>query len=69
MGGGEDTTPPGKWGRGLSCICVTGAFAPLLIMEAGRGEKANMVYTGPHWLEGWTLPLAFGMHGILGKNF
>ena len=41
----------------------------MLNMTAGRGEKANMTDTGPHCLKGWTLPLAFGVHGILGETF
>ena len=40
----------------------TGDFAPLLTMEPGRGAKANMADSGPHYLESWTFPLAFGMH-------
>ena len=28
-----------------------------------------MANTGLHWLESWTLPLAFGAHGILGEDF
>ena len=56
----------------LGCSTVTGAgghvppdtgdFAPLLTMEPGRGAKANMADSGPHYLESWTFPLAFGMH-------
>ena len=33
---------------------------PLRNMAAGRGAKANMAYTGPHWLKRQTLPLASG---------
>ena len=65
MGG----TPWQKWGRGSSCACVTGDFSSMLNMTAGRGEKANMTDTGPHCLKGWTLPLAFGTHGILEEDF
>ena len=63
------TPPPQQWGRGLSCTGVTGDHTLLLNMAAGRGTKANMANTGIHWLEGWTLPLAFGMLGILGEDF
>ena len=61
---------PQEWGWSLSCTGVTGDFAPLLNTAAGRGAKADMIDNSPHWLEGWTLPLAFGMmHGILGQDF
>ena len=49
-------------------VCL-GDFAPLINTTARRGAKANMVDTGPHWLECWTLPLALSAHGILGEDF
>ena len=42
---------------------------PLLNMAAGRGKKANMAITGPHWLESWTLPQASGVHDNLEEDF
>ena len=69
MGVGGDDTPPRKWGRGLSCTCLTGDFAPLLTMVVGRGEKANIADTGLHWLEGWALPLPLTRVGFWERTF
>ena len=64
---------PRKWGKGLSCACVTGDSAPhpqeIAKYGSCKGGKGMQADTGPHWLEGWTLLLAFGMHGILGEDF
>lgn len=40
-----------------------------LNVEARKEATANIADLGPHWLEGWTLPLALRMQGILGKDF
>lgn len=55
--------------RGLVQSAVTRDLVPLLNQAAGKGAKANMASTGPHWLESWTLPLAFGTRGVLGGDF
>ena len=60
---------PLEMGEGFEPHMHNWTLCPPLNVVYQRGAKANMASTGPHLLEGWTHPLTFSVHGILGENF